>query len=218
MNFQREFPLSRPEWKNKNVLSGFRTGFSRPDGMYMMSYTCDLIRMTPALQPEEQLEFPSVMCNSMKYAPQFQSAYLTGFPFLLHRVDVDGFKKANSKWMLLSMWVEPIPGRDEIAVNGYRSIVILDATSLETRRVIRAKTGIRSLAVDQKRNLIYVAQYFRGELAAYDLDTGEAKGAVFVGPLLRAVNFSEKNDRIYTGSSQGIYEIDPNIFEEMNTI
>lgn len=210
---KKEFLLSE---KNADTdaggIAGFRTGFSTSDDLYIMQYNCDLIRLTKNLVPVQRLKIHSMICNYVRFVPRFNSAYLTGTPCFLHRVDIEGFRLANSKFLLLPMWVEAIPGRDEIAVNGFRSVKILDSKTLKTLRMIPTKTGIRCLAIDEKRNLIYVAQYFKGELAAYDLYSGQLKSVYYLGQQIRVVHYAEQPDRIYTGSFQGIFEIDPDAF------
>ncbi|MCZ7584553.1 MAG: hypothetical protein M5R36_15060 [Deltaproteobacteria bacterium] len=177
-----------------------------------MSYTCDMVKLSTNLEPLARWKFPSVICNYVKYVPESRNAYLTGFPFFLHRFDLESAAKGSNRFLLLTMWVEPVPGRREIVVNGLRSVAVLDPVSLKTIRTIRTKIGIRSLAVDAKRNLVYVAHYFYGEMAAYDLDSGELKATLYLGHLLRVVHYSVENDRIYAGSARGIFEVEPDTF------
>jgi len=213
MSVASEFPLSdQPRQPYQNGIAGFRTGFATDDALYVMRYNCELIRLTKDRQPQAHLKARSMICNHVRYAPQSDSAYLTGTPFFLHRVDIRNFRSAGFRFMPLSQWVEPVPGRAEVAANGFNDVKILHATTLKTLRTIPAKTGIRCLAIDPRRNVVYVAQYFDGELAAYDLDSGELKNAYYMGQQIRFVHYAQTPDRVYTGSSQGVFEIDPDVF------
>ena len=206
-----------PQWDtDKFQMDGFRSMCRIEDAIYAYSFRGRIIHYSSELEPRRTIRLNSytsgyIMATCTRNPNRL---LLTGFPFRLYVVDLDNFRLEKIKTLFLGWWIESIPDAREIIVNSAMSVLILDAVTLETKKKISTDFGIRSVAYDKKRQRIYVAHFFSGELAAYDYVSGKKIGVIQAGPLLRCVAYSEERDRIFTGSSRALLEISPDAFEE----
>ncbi len=207
--------LYRPQWDDHSPFYGaFRMGFTTRDRIYVLTENGRLLRFTRTLQPEALLNLPSVgaFFNTIHYEPANGSAYAAYFPLLTYHIDVQRFRLVGVRFSPMVLWIDTVPERHEVLVNGVWSVDVLDDQTLRTKRSIRSKFGIRNFAYDRQRQRLYIPSYFSGELGAYDYLTGRYLGSVFAGPILRAVYYCPSTDRIYAGSSLGVFEVNPDAF------
>ncbi|MBI9076260.1 MAG: hypothetical protein JEZ02_12700 [Desulfatibacillum sp.] len=214
MTLIRSMPLNDTPWeKKKQNNDGFRNGKIIGETKYICTFRGRVFAYGLDHTSKAQLRLSNLLAyNMVSFSDQEGLMYVPSFPVGFYGISLPELKVTAWKNLFLSMWVVPLPERKEILANGAASVYVLDSQTLATKWKIPTGFGIRCLDFDTKRNWIYVAKYFTGELEVYDYHTGALIGAIEVGPLLRFVGYSQERDSIFTGSSAGILEISPKIF------
>ncbi|HPM75777.1 MAG TPA: hypothetical protein PK961_01710 [bacterium] len=103
--------------------------------------------------------------------------------------------------------------RDEIYTNSQFSgtLWVLDK-QLRPLRQVKMGGVVRALAMDDRERRGYIAQYVRGDVVAFDLDTGVQRGSV---PLVKSVRSMvvDRNGMLYAGSGCGVFRIHPDVWK-----
>ena len=100
--------------------------------------------------------------------------------------------------------------RNELLVGNMASgrFFALDRNALATTRKGRGPRGIRFMAYDERRDLLYVANFFDGTLAAVSPDDFAVRSVLRVGPRPRWVSFAEGGDALLVASGVGAVRVD----------
>ncbi|MBI9076261.1 MAG: hypothetical protein JEZ02_12705 [Desulfatibacillum sp.] len=215
MTLIRGWPLSGTEQEETaQSADGFRSGQVIGNTKYVCTFRGRVFAYDLDYTPKAQLRLPNLPAyNIASFSEQESLMYTPSFPLGFYCISLPALQVTAWKSLFLSMWSVPLPERKEILANGAAIVYVLDSQTLATKRKIPTGFGIRCLDFDSKRNWIYVAKYFTGDLEVYDYHTGELIGSIEVGPLPRFVGYSPERDSIFIGSSAGILEISPKIFE-----
>lgn len=102
-----------------------------------------------------------------------------------------------------------LPASDEILLaNPVASrIERFDAATLAPRGHIEAIFGVRVMALDERRGILFCASLATGEVAAIDLATGRRMGRFYLGPWLRTIQVDPARAIVYASSRGGLYEL-----------
>lgn len=102
-----------------------------------------------------------------------------------------------------------LPASDEILLaNPVASrIERFDAATLAPRGHIEAIFGVRVMAFDERRGILFCASLATGEVAAIDLATGRRMGRFYLGPWLRTIQVDPARAIVYASSRGGLYEL-----------
>ncbi|MBZ0272843.1 YncE family protein [bacterium] len=87
-------------------------------------------------------------------------------------------------------------------------VVEIDADRLVVTRRFDAGYGVRDLAVDAARGVLYAGNYFDGTVDAIRLATGERIKRAAAGMLVRGVEYDPRADRLLVAAGCGAREID----------
>jgi len=109
-------------------------------------------------------------------------------------------------------WMDGIaltPSLDELLVGAPVSSAVLrfDAATLKPKGRIATVFGVRSLAVDPVRNLLFTASLLRNKLDVIDLKTMSRVAQYHVGPWLRAIALDTDAGIAYVSSNEGLYKV-----------
>lgn len=102
-----------------------------------------------------------------------------------------------------------LPASDEILLaNPVASrIERFDAATLAPRGHIDAIFGVRVMALDERRGILFCASLATGEVAAIDLASGRRMGRFYLGPWLRTIQVDPARATVYASSRGGLYEL-----------
>ena len=84
----------------------------------------------------------------------------------------------------------------------------LDPLTLAIRQEAPIDRGVRFAAYDTVRNILYVGNYFTGELMVIDPKTLQQLGSVYLGPRLRWLEITADKQRLLIASGFGGFEVD----------
>ncbi len=87
------------------------------------------------------------------------------------------------------------------------NMFVLDADTLEIRRVIKGPLTCRNLIADTERRLLYGTSYTRGRLAAIRYRDGKTLREIPIGRKPSSLAFAPEQDTLYAGSARGIFRI-----------
>jgi hypothetical protein len=82
-----------------------------------------------------------------------------------------------------------------------------DAATLEVKGAIRGDFGVRTLAIDEERDLLLAGSLLSGGLDVIDLATHERLARYHLGPWLREIALDRDAALAYVSSRFGIYEV-----------
>jgi hypothetical protein len=102
-----------------------------------------------------------------------------------------------------------VPNEDELllAVPAESRILRYDATSLALKGELPSIFGIRSLAIDTTRGLLFGASLVSGEIIVSDLATGGAIGRFYIAPWLRTIELDTRQAVAFVSSAHGLHEV-----------
>ncbi len=89
-----------------------------------------------------------------------------------------------------------------------KRISVLDPDSLEEVGAIPVSRGARDLLVGPKGKILYISNFFKGHVTAYDLVNKKLLWKVNVGPRARGMTYDPHNDVLYVGSGLGVVAVD----------
>lgn len=84
-------------------------------------------------------------------------------------------------------------------------ILKLDADSLVLKGRMKGPFGVRTLAVDEARNLLFAGSFVTGQVTTYDVSTSEALSTVYLGPWLRSIQVDQASGTAYVSSNGALY-------------
>jgi len=84
-------------------------------------------------------------------------------------------------------------------------VLRLDADTLASKGVIKAPFGVRTLAVDAERELLFAGSFVTGQIAVIDTNTGRSVKTVYLGPWLRSIELDVGAGTAYVSSNGALY-------------
>lgn len=102
-----------------------------------------------------------------------------------------------------------VPDRNEVllTVPAASRIVRYDAETLEHKGEFKAIFGVRTLAIDAARRLLFCGSLATGEVAIIDLDTFDIRSRHYLGPWLRTIVVDSSRGAAYVSSKGYLYEL-----------
>ena len=88
------------------------------------------------------------------------------------------------------------------------AVLRFGADSLAFKRTISTVFGVRTLAVDPKRNLLVSASLATNMLDVIDLSTRKRGATYYVGPWLRSISLDTGSGMAYVSSTEGLFAVD----------
>ena len=83
----------------------------------------------------------------------------------------------------------------------------LDADSLEPKGYFSTLFGVRAIAIDKGRNLLFCGSIASGRIAVVDLATGQQRASYYLGPWLRTIELMPERGIAYVSSNGALYEL-----------
>jgi hypothetical protein len=84
----------------------------------------------------------------------------------------------------------------------------MDLDSFRMLRKFKVRPGLRGIAVDSYRGLIYTGNYPDGYLDIVDMKSGKPLASLYFGKRMRSVLVTPKKHRVFVISMFGIFEVD----------
>lgn len=84
-------------------------------------------------------------------------------------------------------------------------IVRLDADTLETKGSLKAPFGVRTLAFDSEREILFAGSFVTGQVMVIDMRTARPLGTVYLGPWLRSIELDTTTATAYVSSNGALY-------------
>ncbi len=103
-----------------------------------------------------------------------------------------------------------VPARNELLVASPVNAQVLryDADSLARRGAIPTSFGVRSVAVDAKRNLLLTGSLATNMLEVIDLNTFQRRAVYRLGPWLREICLDTEAGMAYVSANGALYKVD----------
>jgi hypothetical protein len=90
----------------------------------------------------------------------------------------------------------------------HSAVLRYDAETLEPKGEFKAPFGVRTLAVDDRRNLLLSGSLVNNRLAVIDLESGRWLATFRLGPWLRAIALDTDDGIAYVSSRYGVYRVE----------
>lgn len=102
-----------------------------------------------------------------------------------------------------------LPTRSEVLVTSplYGRVLRYDAMTLEQRGVINTVFGVRTIAYDQRRDLLLAGSFLTNGLEVIDAKTNKPLRRYHLGPWLRAIALDLPRGVAFVSSYHGVYEV-----------
>lgn len=84
-------------------------------------------------------------------------------------------------------------------------ILRLDADTLETKGRLKGPFGVRTLAYDADRELLFAGSFVTGQILTIDMQTSRPMGTTYLGPWLRSIELDAENAAAYVSSNGALY-------------
>ncbi len=99
------------------------------------------------------------------------------------------------------------PATNELLVTSPVSseIIRLDADTLVSQGAIKAPFGVRTLAIDGERQLLFAGSFVTGQVAMIETDTWRTVGTVYLGPWLRSIELDTATGTAFVSSNGALY-------------
>lgn len=100
-----------------------------------------------------------------------------------------------------------LPDDNELLVTSpvKSEILRMDADTLEPKGIIEGPFGVRTLAVDSERNLLFAGSFATGQIAIIDMETLKTIGKVYLGPWLRSIELDVATGTAFVSSNGALY-------------
>lgn len=132
--------------------------------------------------------------------------------FYISKIDLNNFNEINFRpSFIVSRSKLNIQRNLLFAVNSLPilgKIIVMNAENFKTLKVFNT-SFCRDFAFDDQLKYLFTSNYFSGMVDVIDFNTKKILYSFYAGPLIRAMYFSNKNNKLYIGSSMGIFEFDP---------
>lgn len=84
-------------------------------------------------------------------------------------------------------------------------ILRLDADTLETKGSLKGPFGVRTLAYDPEREILFAGSFATGQIQAIDMRTNRSLGTTYLGPWLRSIELDTSTATAYVSSNGALY-------------
>lgn len=132
--------------------------------------------------------------------------------FYISKIDLNNLNEINYRpFFIISRSKLNIQRNLLFAVNSLPilgKIIVMNAENFKTLKVFNT-SYCRDFAFDDQLKYLFTSNYFSGMVDVIDYNTKKILYSFYAGPLIRAMYFSNKKNRLYIGSSMGIFEFDP---------
>lgn len=100
-----------------------------------------------------------------------------------------------------------LPAANELLVTSpvKSEILRLDANTLASKGTIKAPFGVRTLAIDSERQLLFAGSFVTGQVAMIDTLTWRTVGTVYLGPWLRSIELDTATGTAFVSSNGALY-------------
>lgn len=100
-----------------------------------------------------------------------------------------------------------MPAANELLVTSpvKSEILRLDADTLATKGAIKGPFGVRTLAVDNERQLLFAGSFVTGQVRVIDTNTWRNVETVYLGPWLRSIELDVATGTAYVSSNGALY-------------
>lgn len=88
---------------------------------------------------------------------------------------------------------------------------IFDVDGVVPKGSIQLQTGLRELAYDRTRKVLYAGNFLTGDIHVVDVPTRREIDRIFVGRLIRQITWAPAIDRLLVTSANGFLEVDPRL-------
>jgi hypothetical protein len=115
-----------------------------------------------------------------------------------------------SSWLSLSWGCDWSADREKVfvAVATLGQLVTIDRRSGDVLDRAFVGFGVRPLTYDPRRNVVYVGNFLRGDVLAFDVSTGRVTRRWFAGRYLRDIELTRDGTGLLVTSNLGIVRID----------
>jgi hypothetical protein len=137
----------------------------------------------------------------------FLSVAFRGYPFVARPL---GSPPDNPTAWLSMVWGcdwDPATRQVYVADATLGLLTVLDYDSGRVLRRFPIGFGMRCVAVDPARGLVYIGNFLRGDVVAFDLASGEEVARWFVGRFVRHVTLSRDGQSLWATSTLGVVRI-----------
>ena len=87
-------------------------------------------------------------------------------------------------------------------------VIRFDADTLEAKGRIGSVFGVRVLAVDPVRSYLLCGSLATGNVAVFDLETGQKRASFYLGPWLRSITLDPNGGIAYVSANGALYRLD----------
>lgn len=84
-------------------------------------------------------------------------------------------------------------------------ILRFDADTLAGQGLIKGPFGVRTLAFDPGREILFAGSFVTGEIATIDMKTGRRTGTTYLGPWLRSIELDVETGTAFVSSNGALY-------------
>ncbi len=144
------------------------------------------------------------------YRERMYSANCCIYPYLMSEIDMSTLRPMRRRLLMhffsLGAGMDRKLGRIYITHIITGTIHVLDMKTLKIIGIIRTLPGVRAVATDTRRNLIYVGSMTDPYFRVYDTKY-KYLGKIYIGRTCREIHVSAKKGRVYAGSMYGLIEV-----------
>jgi len=87
------------------------------------------------------------------------------------------------------------------------AILRFDADTLDSSGRIKSRFGVRTLAIDNQRNLILAGNFINNRLDVIDPETGRRISSYYLGPWIRTITLDTKSGNAYVSTARGLFKV-----------
>ncbi len=129
-------------------------------------------------------------------------------------VDIHSFKISRTKeksffplWFLTGIAVDDEKQKIYVADMLRGKVSVLDERTFSVEREITLHRGLRCMAYDRKRHLVYAGNYFSGEVVAISTTNYSIAQTFYVGRRIRKFYITPRSGRVFVSSGFGLFEL-----------
>ena len=162
---------------------------------------------TLELQHETLVE--GVFTKHAVFRPGSPDVLLRSYDGALHHLDASTFSltRVPVGTHRLGLGLATTSGEIFVPTSNGTGIVVLDAATLERRRILGGAGCLRKLTAIDGRGLLAGGDFLRGTVRVVDAATGDARAELHVGTAVRPVVHDPVSGSLLVGSNVGVFEI-----------
>ena len=84
-------------------------------------------------------------------------------------------------------------------------ILRLDADTLASKGSLKGPFGVRTLAYDPQRKILFAGSFVTGQIVTIDMRTSRSTGTIYLGPWLRSIEIDVATGTAYVSSNGALY-------------